>query len=668
MSTNQTHPTKRSKRQQGLLRSLSISAFVALSLTMTAAQQSAQAEEPPASIETVTALRGPSTALENGVKGFAIPAFFCTQLERTQKDRQLQELLAINTKWQKQIKEMVDWAKSQRGKPVSAYYQREIRQINMLKVKLDRIARDIGLKRKELWQVTVKDCTDSATEVSMTEPASQTETVDPLAGIQFWQPRYYNVSAPAAPGRLCKEIDKLDYVAAVAAERANAGFNMNQADGVINDIEGHIRNATSAATRAALEAMLVTAKANLQKRIAELDAFDKLYEEAQKLQVEDCFASDTEAAMADPLDESKFDDLGVEVHIPDMQDVTLVELPKFVCSEDERGRLMAQTTVQTSRALANVYEWQKRRDSIADALRKGQGNATLLRQARYEADIEIGKRDAIHRKTQEIFETARDLPLVDCSEDSDNRTSMGPVSTPAAKDPDALLSAINDMLFGPSPYISTGEVVTPYPAEPEDALIYDAEQAAHDRQRDVRRHEKWQAHKDRQRAAEHNAHREYQTVNTPAKNQTKPADKKPQATDKKETNGQAQNETYGQAEKGADVKKGGTHVETNRVGPLNFPVKTNPATTTKKPNPEILHEDIEYRTGTGGYMKPGKIYPPAKTTTPVLKAPSAGKKEIEVKTETPQTEPQEEGGWVQIKPPPLVIRAGAADPATPSLQ
>lgn len=657
MSMNQAHHVKRSKRQHGLLRSLSISAFVALSLTMTSAQQSAQAEEPPASIETVTALKGPSTALESGVKGFALPAFFCTQMERTKKDRQLLELLAINTKWQKQIQDMVDWARSQRGKPVSAYYQREIRQINMLKVKLDRIARDIGLKRKELWQVTIKDCTNSATDVSMTEPESQTETVDPLAGIQFWQPRYYNVSAPTAPERLCKEIDKLDYVAAVAAERANAGFNMNQADGVINDIEGHLKKATSAATRAALEAMLVTAKANLQKRIAELDAFDKLYEAAQKLKVEDCFANDTEAAMADPLDESKFDDLGVEVHMPDMQDVKLIELPNFVCSEDERGRLMAQATVQTSRALANVYEWQKRRDSIADALRKGKGNAALLRQARYEADIEIGKRDAIHRQTQEIFETAQDLPLVDCSEDSDNRTSMGSVSTPGTQDQDALLSAINDMLFGPSPYISTGEVVTPYPTEPEDALVYDAEQAAHDRQRDVHRHQKWQAHKDRQRAAEHNSHTEDQTVSTPAQNHAKPANKKSD-TNKK-------TEGYGQAKKGSNGKKGNTPVETTHVGPLNYPVKGQPAKTAKTPKPEIIHEDIEYRNGTGGYTKPRKIYPPTKTTNPVLKAPSAGKKEIEVKTEAPQTDPQEDGGWVQIKPPPLVIQSGAADrPAT----
>jgi|GEM_PF-5361521 len=659
MSMNTTHPNPRSKRRQSFLRSFSISAVVALSLTMTAAQHSAKAEEPPASIETVTALKGPSTALENGVKGFALPAFFCTRLERTQKDRQLQELLNINKKWQKQIQEMVDWARSQRGKPVSAYYQTEIRQVTLLKAKLDRIARDIGLKRKELWQVTIKDCTNTATDVSMTAPESQaeTETADPLAGIQFWQPRYYNVSAPAAPGRLCKEIDKLDYVAAVAAERANAGFNMNQADGVINDIEGHLKNATSTATRAALEAMLVTAKANLQKRIAELDAFDKLYADAQKLKVEDCFANDTEAAMADPLDESKFDDLGVEVHVPDLKEVTLIELPNFVCSEDERGRLMAQATVQSSRALVNVYEWQKRRDSIAEALRQGQGNANLLRQARYEADMEIGKRDIIHRKTQEIFNTARDLPLVDCSEDSDNRTSMGPVSSPSAKDQDALLSAINDMLFGPSPYISTGEVVTPYPTEPDDALIYDAEQAVHDRQRDIRHHERWQEHKERRQAAEHKAQGQHYGANTSPQETSTSANTKPDA---------GKNKKYGKGQKNTQVPTETANYETHRVGPLGFPMETTTVKTGETPQPEIVHEDIEYRTGTGGYTNPGKVYPPAKTTNPVLKAPSAGKQEIEVKTEAPQTEPQEQGGWVQVKPPRLVIRAGAADPATPS--
>ena len=644
MFIKKTEQTTRTKGHHGLLRSLSISAFVALSLTMTAAHQSARAEEPPASIETVTSLQGPSTALENGVNGFTLPGFFCSDMDKTTRDRQLQELREINSKWINQIQEMVNWANSQRGRPVAAYYETEIRQVILLKAKLQRIARAIHVKRNALWNIPVKDCTNAPTDINMTTPDTPSEPVDPLAGIQFWQPRYYEVSAPGKPGRICKEIDKLDYIVAVASARADAGFNMNQADGVISDIEGHLRTAENPATRAALQALLTQAKANLKKRIEILDQFDVLYAEAQRLEVEDCFANDTEAAMTDPLDSSQFSDLGVAVHVPDLKAVTLIELPAFVCDEDERGRLMARATVQSSNALKNVYEWQKRRDAVAEALRQGEGNVSLLRQARYEADMEIGKREIVHQKTQEIFETARNLPIVDCSSESDDRTSMGPVSTPSTKDQDALLAAINDLLFVPSPYTSDGEIVLPYPTEPEDALIYDAEDAVHDRQRDVHRHEQWQNQKDRQKAADHKTRSQDKTASDPSQRADAGATTKSNTAAKNAKYGKAQTESYGQ--------KGDTVPETHRAGPLGYPVKTKPSNNKGLSKPEITHEDIEYRTGGKGDSSPRDVYPPMKTTDPVLKAPSD--------LDTRHAEPKVDGQWVQVKPPVLVIPVEAA--------
>ena len=677
MNIQHTDTGRGPRTRKSLLRSISISAFVALSLTLTAAQRSAQAEEPPASIETITSLQGPSTALENGVKGFSFPSFFCTDMEKLTKDRQLQEYLDINRKWIAQIQEMVSWANSQRGRPVAAYYEREIRQVTLLKAKLQRIARAIGVKRGDLQKVPVKDCSGTATDVSMTTPETPSEPVDPLEGITFWQPRYYDASAPGAPGRICKEIDKLDYIVAVATARGNAGFNMNQADGVISDIEGHLRAAESAATRTALQAMLVTAKANLQKRIKELDEFDKLYAEAQKLKVEDCFANDQEAAMADPLDESQFTDFGTPIYVPDLKEVTLIELPAFVCDEDERGRLMAKATIESSKALSNAFEWQKRRDSIAEALRQGQGNTATLRQARYEADIEIGKREAIHAKTQTIFETARDLPLVDCSAESDDRTSMGPVIGPASNDSNALLSALNDMLSMPSPYTPTGDVFVPYPAEPDDALIYDAEDAVHDRQRDVHRHERWQERKDREKANEQRSHQQHnstqghgntgtgQTSEYPKNGPAKTSTSLPQeTTDTPAKKGESKSAKAGHGAEAHDLP-----VETTHVGPLGYPLKTGaktaPVAKGQKPKepvtplPELVHEDLDYRNASTRTAPP-KVYPPVKTTTPVLKAPSDYNMKQLHMPEAKET-PKQDGEWVQVKPPKLVIQSGAAD-------
>ncbi len=270
---------------------------------------------------------------------------------------------------------------------------------------------------------------------------------------QLHEANFDTVGTPTFGTPFCTQGEKDNALVAISRERANAGFNINQADQVIWSIEAAQKTAKSDKGKQVLATKLTAAKADRTARTKELDKLDALYEAAKKLPVEDCTNGAGNALGMPTIGLSAHRDLGTKVYAPNLKKYELPTLKACYDNETERQRAAWEAQKAGGNALHNYHEWNKRRRSIEDAIFKGEGNQAALKAAQQESIIEAKKWDDKNKKADELAKEADQKPL--CPKSQDNRTSMN-----APSNNQKLLESLQRMT-GNSPWEQDLGVIVP---------------------------------------------------------------------------------------------------------------------------------------------------------------------------------------------------------------
>lgn len=299
-------------------------------------------------------------------------------------------------------------------------------------------------KQADLDAARVVNCGGTNTNSGGSSTTAPQPPADPLAGLDVAPPDYANVTTPTLPsGRICTDDEKAQIIDRVGAERQKARDNSLKAANFVITIGDILRKATAEGSSAVAQAVQpIYAKAVTDSAAREQTAqtLDQLWEQATALKVENCVSPDLTPAGA--LGGTQHADLGADIPDVSLKPVDFPELPDSVCdSLDRHPFVIAASTAMTS-SMHNKSQWERRLAAIATAMRRGEGDAAKLQNARAEARTETAKWTKIAGDAQNVFDAAQAIPVVDCTkpggllEPGKTNSSIGGLDAFGVPDPD----------------------------------------------------------------------------------------------------------------------------------------------------------------------------------------------------------------------------------------
>jgi hypothetical protein len=268
---------------------------------------------------------------------------------------------------------------------------------------------------KKVSAMPVVDCTGDELKPANALPGTQFSGVGAAPDLR-------PVEIPAIPDKVCTEEEKQEIIAKSFTALQNAWHNRDAWNARIEELNGLLKKA-SGEQRTQLANARDEARRESAKWIRIVKDATDSNNKALALRVEDCGLTETgKTATAFP---------GVNPGVPEADTLPydLPNVPEFVCTWDEKQKLVERAEAARAAASHNHRQWSARANALGDLLYGenpvSTGRPQLLRahsEARAQSDHWATQMlDTAH----DVYWKARNLEIRDCGEDKKTSMSTG---------------------------------------------------------------------------------------------------------------------------------------------------------------------------------------------------------------------------------------------------
>ena len=514
--------------------------------------------------------------------------------------------------------------------------------------------------------MSISDCTGSNLTPAGTLGGTQ------LQGVGGAAPNLKPVDIPSIPAKVCIETVKQEIEAKAFTALRNSWHNRDQWGARIGALNTALQTATGAARQPLINARN-EARAESAKWIKLVETASNANDRAKAIVVEDCSTTGGLLEIGKLI--SAFP--GVHVGVPEAETTPydLPEVPEYVCTWEEKQALIARAAKARETASANHRQWGPRASALGSLLYGENavgGDRTDLLKAHAEARAQTDywaeqMLDVAHK----VYWQLRDLEIRDC-EDPENENALHSPSGTGNANGGSKISVLQDAINN-RPVYNGGNGAGGIPSE-RDCIIRQGGCLYPDPRNDWMyglQHENGFDGSEAENALHHTLR------NVEPRNGHRPGDnQEPQENHTMPGNGGQNHPGSTQMENPSSGNSTGGNAELElEKASIDYRNGSEPVMPTKLPGnnkygtlngPRSLPQDNGLADAILDDARARTSNTP-KVEIESLPVDNVSKVEIGSITNKSFSNSRTGGAMIQVKPPVLVIQAGAADPATPSL-